>query len=94
MFMQAWGHYGTAWPVVHQQLGVRPDLGRDAADGRAAAAVARADRRRDIRLGDGRLDLVAASRDGALQDDRRSPARPATRLGIGQTLPAARAPAA
>ena len=27
MFMQAWGHYGTAWAVVHQQLGVRPDLG-------------------------------------------------------------------
>ena len=27
MFMQAWGNYGTAWPVVHQQLGVRPDLG-------------------------------------------------------------------
>ena len=28
MFMQAWGNYGTAWPVVHQQLGVRPDIGR------------------------------------------------------------------
>ena len=28
MFVQAWGHYGTAWPVVHQQLGVRPDMGR------------------------------------------------------------------
>ena len=28
MFMQAWGHYGTAWAAVHQQLGVRPDLGR------------------------------------------------------------------
>ena len=28
MFVQAWGHYGTVWPVVHQQLGVRPDLGR------------------------------------------------------------------
>src|SRR6478672_13023575 len=27
MFMQAWGNYGTAWPVVHQWLGVRPDLG-------------------------------------------------------------------
>ena len=27
MFMQAWGHYGTAWPVIHQQLGVRPELG-------------------------------------------------------------------
>jgi hypothetical protein len=29
MFMQSWGHYGTAWSVVHQQLGVRPHLGRD-----------------------------------------------------------------
>jgi hypothetical protein len=28
MFMQAWGNYGTAWPVVHQWLGVQPDLGR------------------------------------------------------------------
>jgi hypothetical protein len=27
MFMQAWGHYGTAWPVINQQLGVRPSLG-------------------------------------------------------------------
>ena len=26
MFMQAWGNYGTAWSVVHQQLGVRPFL--------------------------------------------------------------------
>jgi hypothetical protein len=26
MFMQAWGNYGTAWPVIHQQLGVRPFL--------------------------------------------------------------------
>jgi hypothetical protein len=28
MVMQAWGTYGTLWPVVHQQLGVRPDMGR------------------------------------------------------------------
>jgi hypothetical protein len=27
MFMQAWDNYGTVWPVVHQQLGVRPFLG-------------------------------------------------------------------
>ena len=26
MVMQAWGNYGTAWSVVHQQLGVRPYL--------------------------------------------------------------------
>ena len=32
MFMQAWGHYGTAWAVVHQQLGVRPQLGHDRLD--------------------------------------------------------------
>ena len=28
MFMQAWGNYGTAWSVVHQQLGVRPFVNR------------------------------------------------------------------
>ncbi len=25
--LQAWGTYGILWPVVHQQLGVAPDLG-------------------------------------------------------------------
>ena len=25
--MQAWGNYGLIWPVVHQQLGISPDLG-------------------------------------------------------------------
>jgi hypothetical protein len=28
MVLQAWGAYGTIWPVVHQQLGIRPDMGR------------------------------------------------------------------
>lgn len=27
MIEQAWGQYGIIWPVVHQQLGVSPDLG-------------------------------------------------------------------
>ena len=27
MALQAWGTYGVLWPVVHQQLGVAPDLG-------------------------------------------------------------------
>ena len=88
MFMQAWGNYGTAWPVVHQQLGVRPDLGR----GRltvvpqlpSSAPIAG----EDIRLGDGRLDLVRASRTGdrytTTVDARHVPAE---RLLIGQTLP-------
>ena len=29
MALQAWGAYGVLWPVVHQQLGVSPDLGHD-----------------------------------------------------------------
>src|SRR5215207_4548056 len=28
MMLQAWGTYGVLWPVVHQQLGVAPHLGR------------------------------------------------------------------
>ncbi|HET7479453.1 MAG TPA: glycogen debranching protein [Rubrobacteraceae bacterium] len=28
MVLQAWGAYGTIWPVLHQQLGIRPDMGR------------------------------------------------------------------
>jgi len=29
MALQAWGAYGVLWPVVHQYLGVSPDLGKD-----------------------------------------------------------------
>jgi hypothetical protein len=65
MFMQAWGHYGTAWAVVHQQLGVRPHLGHDwlevvpqVPEGQSRVAG------EDIRLGDGSVD-VAATHDGA-----------------------------
>jgi hypothetical protein len=28
MVLQAWGAYGVLWPVVHQWLGVSPDIGR------------------------------------------------------------------
>jgi hypothetical protein len=88
MVMQAWNQYGTMWPVVHQQLGVRPDLGR----GRltvvpqlpSAAPIAGA----NIRLGDGRLDLVRAWRDGRRYSTSvRAGHVPARRLIIGHTLP-------
>lgn len=29
MVLQAWGAYGTLWPVVHHQFGVSPDMGRN-----------------------------------------------------------------
>jgi hypothetical protein len=60
MFMQAWGNYGTAWAVVHQWLGLRPDLGRGMIEivpqvPRDQTSVAG----RDIRLGKGSVDIRA-----------------------------------
>ena len=58
--LQAWGAYGTAWPVVHQQLGVSPDLGRGRL--RVVPQVPEGQRvviGRDIRLGDGRAQARA-----------------------------------
>jgi hypothetical protein len=88
MFMQAWGHYGTAWAAVHQQLGVRPHLGRGSLEvmpqvppGQPAVHGA------DIRLGDGSAD-VSAMRDGrsytTITDTGDAPLET---LRIGHTLP-------
>ena len=64
MFVQAWGHYGTAWPVVHQQLGVRPSLGTGALEvvPQLPPGQTRVEGR-SIRLGKGELD-VRAERSG------------------------------
>jgi hypothetical protein len=88
MFMQAWGHYGTAWAVVHQQLGVRPDLGHgrlevvpQVPDGQSQVAG------RDIRLGGGSADVSAShagTRYVTVTDTRSAPV---TTLQIGHTLP-------
>ena len=64
MFMQAWGHYGSAWPVVHQQLGVRPDLGRGELEVIPQLPSDTPIAGRRIRLGEGALQLVRASREG------------------------------
>ncbi len=60
MVLQAWGTYGTLWPVVHHQLGVSPDLGRDELavvpqipDGQSRVAGI------NIRLGSGSVDVTA-----------------------------------
>jgi hypothetical protein len=61
MVMQAWGNYGTVWPVVNQQLGVQPSLGDGALDvvpqvppGQPSVAGS------NIRLGNGSLDVFAS----------------------------------
>jgi hypothetical protein len=64
MFMQAWGNYGTAWPVVHQQLGVDPYLNEGAL--RVVPQVPAGQpsvQGSNIRLGAGAAD-VFASRSG------------------------------
>ena len=88
MFMQSWGHYGTAWAVVHQQLGVRPQLGHDRLD--VVPQVPDGQPRvqgSDIRLGRGSADVLAAH-DG----DRYTTVTDTHRLAlrefrIGHTLP-------
>jgi hypothetical protein len=94
MVMQAWGNYGTTWPVVHQQLGVRPDLGRGRVEvvpqvPTAGSPIAG----RNIRLGAGALDLVRASRAGGryttVVETGTAPVRV---LRIGHTLPRGSSP--
>jgi hypothetical protein len=88
MFMQAWGNYGTAWAVIHQQLGVRPFLndsqlqvvpqvppGQPSVEGS------------NIRLGRGSVGVFAADSGDRYMtkvDARRTPIR---KLLIGHTLP-------
>jgi hypothetical protein len=63
MVLQAWGAYGTLWPVVHHQLGVSPDLGR--ATVKVAPQIPEGQHRiagSNIRLGDGAIDVEATRR--------------------------------
>jgi hypothetical protein len=60
MFMQAWGNYGTAWAVVHQWLGVRPDLGNGILEIVPQVPQGQTTvQGRDIRLGHGSADVLA-----------------------------------
>jgi hypothetical protein len=86
MVLQAWGTYGAVWSVVHQQLGVRPDLGNRRLEvtpqvppyeARLAGA--------NIRLGRGSVDVLAA-RDGDRYTTRVR-LGVAVRLRLGATLP-------
>jgi hypothetical protein len=88
MFMQAWGNYGTAWPVVHQQLGVSPDLGRDAVavvpqvpDGQPRVEGS------DIRLGRGSIDVLAARAGKAYTTRVNADDARARSLTLGVVLP-------
>jgi hypothetical protein len=88
MVMQAWGNYGTAWSVIHQQLGVRPFLNRSELQVVPQVPAGQPSvEGSNIRLGRGAVD-VFASHAGARYvtklDATRAPAR---RLLLGHTLP-------
>jgi len=86
MVMQAWGAYGVLWPVVHQWLGVSPDLGRD-----RVSVVPQVPASENsifgsrIRLGGSSIDVRATHRGSSYATivDRRSPVA----LTIGMVLP-------
>jgi hypothetical protein len=87
MVLQAWGTYGTLWPVVHQQLGVSPDLGRGTVE--IVPQVPSDQTRvagRHIRLGRGSVDVTAEATPALLRTTVRSVV-PANLL-VGHVLPA------
>ena len=89
MVMQAWGNYGTAWPVVHQWLGVQPDLGNgrlvvmpQVPQGQTTVSGSH------IRLGGGSAAVRATHTGGTYRTEiTTSPGVGAYRVDIGHTLP-------
>jgi hypothetical protein len=88
-FMQAWGNYGTAWSVVHQQLGVRPFLGQGAVEvvpqvppGQPNVAGS------NIRLAGGSIDVFASRLGNRYTTSLRLDGLRLRSLAVGHTLPA------
>ena len=89
MFMQAWGNYGTAWAVVHQWLGVRPDLGNERIEFVPQVPQGQTSvRGQDIRLGHGSADVLA-THSGNVYRTKIDTSRgvDAEHVVIGHTLP-------
>jgi hypothetical protein len=87
MFMQAWGNYGTAWSVIHQQLGVRPDLGHGRLEVVPQVPGSSPIAGDNIRLGDNGKVAVKASHSGSTWKTTVD-ARVPVKLTVGATLPA------
>ena len=96
MFMQAWGNYGTAWAVVHQWLGVRPDLGRQRVEFVPQVPQAQTSvQGQGIRLGGGSADVLATHAGGRYRTEiDTTKGVGADEVVIGCTLPGGARPAA
>jgi hypothetical protein len=89
MMLQAWGTYGTLWPVVHQQLGVSPDLGNgrlsvvpQVPSGQPSVAG------RSIRIGSGSVDVTASAGAASLRTVVDLDGLDGVALTVGAALPA------
>jgi hypothetical protein len=88
MVLQAWGAYGTIWPVVHQWLGVRPDLGRRALEvvPQVPSDSSEAISGKNVRLGDGSV-AVSANVRGENYTTTVTPDVALRELLVGHTVP-------
>ena len=87
MVLQAWGAYGTIWPVVHQHLGVRPDMGRGELEVVPQLPPQTPDiSGENIRLGGGSV-AVFAKVEGSAYTTRVEPAVAPDELVVGHTIP-------
>jgi hypothetical protein len=94
MVMQAWGNYGTMWPAVHQNLGVRPDMGRGRLEVVPQLPSSHPVAGHNIRLGSGALALVEASHEGDRYRTKvDTGSAPVRTLWLGHTLPRGSHPA-
>jgi hypothetical protein len=95
MFMQAWGNYGTTWAVVHQWLGVRPDLGHGRVEFVPQVPQGQTSvQGRDIRLGGGSADVLASHDGNSYRTEiRTGRGVGADEVTIGHTLPRGARPA-
>src|SRR5205823_11966096 len=89
MVMQAWDNYGTAWSVIHQQLGVRPFLEDSelhvvpqVPPGQPSVAGS------NIRLGSGSVDVFASHAGSTYTTTVDATDTPVRDLVVGHTLPA------
>lgn len=87
MVLQAWGNYGTIWPVVNQQLGVRPDMGRACLEVTPQVPPDSPGLSgKNIQIGGGSVDVSTAA-DGDVYRTTIHPHAELTQLVIGHTVP-------
>jgi hypothetical protein len=88
MVMQAWGNYGTAWSVIHQQLGVRPFLNDSELQVVPQVPPDQPSvEGSNIRLGRGAVDVFAAHAGATYTTKVDATSAPVRRLLLGHTLP-------